>query len=56
MLLILAIILGVLWLLGFAVFHIAGGAIHVLLLLAVVGIIVHLVRAGRSGGERPLVR
>ena len=36
--------------------HVAGAAIHVLLLLAVIGIIVHLVRAGRTGGEHPLVR
>jgi len=56
MLLILAVIVGVAWLLGFAVFHVAGGAIHLLLLLAVVGIIVHFVRASRTGGERPVVR
>jgi hypothetical protein len=56
MLLILAVIVGIAWLLGFAVFHVAGGAIHLLLLLAVVGIIVHLVRGSRTGGARPLAR
>ena len=44
----LAIILAVAWLLGFTLFHAAGFAIHVLLILAVVSVIVHLV-----GGRRP---
>jgi hypothetical protein len=48
MLLVLAIILAVAWILGFTVFHVASGAIHILLLLAVIGIVVHLIR-GRSG-------
>jgi hypothetical protein len=56
MLLLLAVIVGIAWLLGLTVFHVAGGAIHLLLVLAVVGIIVHFVRASRSGGARPLVR
>ncbi|MEO6773870.1 MAG: lmo0937 family membrane protein [Kofleriaceae bacterium] len=48
MLLILAILLGVAWILGFAVFHVASAAIHILLILAVVGVIAHFV----SGGAR----
>ena len=48
MLLILAIILAVAWVLGFAVFHVASAAIHVLLILAIIGIVVHLLR-GRTG-------
>ena len=36
MLLILAAILGIAWLLGFTVFHVASGAIHLLLVLAVI--------------------
>ena len=44
----LAIILAIAWLLGFTLFHVAGFAIHVLLLLAVVSVIAHLV-----GGRRP---
>jgi len=47
MLLLLAIILAVAWILGFTVFHVASGAIHILLLLAVIGVIVHLLR-GRA--------
>lgn len=47
MLLILALILAVAWILGFTVFHVATGAIHILLVLAVIGVIVHLVR-GRA--------
>ena len=54
MLLIVAVIVAIVWLMGFAVFHVAGGAFHLLLLLAVVGVIAHFVRA-RAGGERPLV-
>jgi hypothetical protein len=56
MFLILAVIVGIAWLMGFAVFHVAGGAIHLLLVLAVVGVIIHFMRASRAGGARPLVR
>ena len=38
-----AIILAVAWLLGLTLFHVAGVAIHVLLVLAVVSVILHLV-------------
>lgn len=36
MLLALAIILGLLWLFGFVVFHIAGGLIHLVLVVALI--------------------
>ncbi len=39
---VLAVILVVAWFLGFSVFHVAGGMIHLLLLVAVVSIIVAL--------------
>ena len=39
MLLILAAILGIAWLLGFTVFHVASGAIHLLIVLAVIAAI-----------------
>jgi hypothetical protein len=39
----IAVILFVLWLLGFAVFHVAGGLIHLLLILAVIAIAYQLV-------------
>ena len=47
MLIAIAAILLVLWLLGFLVFHIAGGLIHVVLVIAVIMFVVHLLR-GRS--------
>lgn len=47
MLLTIALVLVVLWVLGFIVFHVAVGAIHLLLFLAAVAIIWHFVR-GRS--------
>jgi uncharacterized protein DUF5670 len=50
MLLLLAIVLGIAWLLGFGVFHVASGAIHLLIVVAVIVVIVHLVQ-----GRRPLL-
>ncbi len=47
MLLTLAGILLVLWLLGFFAFHIAGGLIHILLVIAIIVGLVHLFR-GRA--------
>ena len=47
MFLVLFVILLFAWLMGWAAFHVAGGLIHLLLVIAVVSLIVHLVR-GRS--------
>lgn len=47
MLLVLCIILFLAWILGFAAFHVAGGLIHILLIVAVISLIMHFVR-GRS--------
>ena len=47
MLLTIAIILFILWALGFFAFHVAGSLIHLLLVIAVIVIIVNFVR-GRS--------
>jgi len=44
----IAIILVVLWLLGFFAFHVAGGLIHLLLVIAVVMIILHFVTGRRT--------
>jgi hypothetical protein len=44
---ILFVILLVAWLLGFIVFHVAGGFIHILLIVAVISLIIHFVR-GRT--------
>jgi len=46
MLFALAVVLVVAWLLGVSVFHVAGGVIHLLLLLAVISILWHFI-AGR---------
>jgi uncharacterized protein DUF5670 len=56
MLLAIAIILALAWLFGFVVFHVASGAIHVLLVLAVIGLIIHFVRMAGSRGGTPLTR
>jgi hypothetical protein len=47
-LLILAIILALAWITGFTVFHVAGAAIHILIVVAVISLVLHLVR-GRKG-------
>jgi hypothetical protein len=44
MLLTIAVILFILWALGFFAFHVAGGLIHLLLVVAVIVIIVNFVR------------
>jgi hypothetical protein len=40
-------VLVVLWLLGFTVFHVASGLIHLLLILAVISLVMHFVRGRR---------
>jgi hypothetical protein len=50
MLLLLAVVLGIAWVLGFGVYHVASAAIHVLLVLALVSVILHFVR-GVGGGR-----
>ena len=47
MFLILAAIFLILWLLGIAAFHVAGGLIHLLVLIAVISLVIHFMR-GRS--------
>jgi hypothetical protein len=41
------VVLLVLWLLGFFAFHVAGGLIHIVLVIAVIALVMHLFR-GRS--------
>jgi hypothetical protein len=48
MLLTIALILFVLWALGFFAFHVAGGLIHLLLIIAVIVVVLHLVRGRRA--------
>lgn len=44
----LAVILIVAWLLGFGVFHVAGGLIHILLVIALVVFLVNFISGRRS--------
>jgi hypothetical protein len=41
-------ILLVAWVLGWTVFHVAGGLIHLLLIIAVISLVLHFVRGGRA--------
>lgn len=43
MFLAIAGVLLLMWILGFAAFHVAGGLIHLLLVIAVISMIVHFV-------------
>ena len=43
-----AVVLFILWILGFGVFHVAGGLIHILLVLAVIAIVYNLVTSRRA--------
>lgn len=44
----LFVILLVLWMLGFLAFHVAGGLIHLLLIIALISLVVHLFRGRGS--------
>ena len=48
MFLILFVILLVMWLLGFAAFHVASGLIHLLLIIAVISLVAHLFQGRRA--------
>jgi Family of unknown function (DUF5670) len=48
MLLILFIVLLVAWLLGWGLFHVAGGLVHLLLIVAIIALIVHFMRRRRA--------
>jgi Family of unknown function (DUF5670) len=47
MFLILFIVLLIMWGMGFLAFHVAGGLIHLLLIVALISLVMHLFR-GRS--------
>ncbi|AYJ87878.1 lmo0937 family membrane protein [Sphingomonas paeninsulae] len=44
----IAAVLVVLWLLGFLAFHVAGGLIHLLLVVAVIMLVIHFVSGRRA--------
>jgi hypothetical protein len=48
MLLVIALVLFVLWILGFTAFHVTTGLIHILLVLAVIALVWHLVAGRRA--------
>jgi hypothetical protein len=48
MLLAIALILLVLWLLGFIVVPVGGSLIHILLIIAVIAVVFHFARGGRQ--------
>ncbi len=48
MLFTLAAVLFVLWILGFGVFHVAGGLIHILLVLAVISLLWQVIAGRRA--------
>lgn len=45
---IIALVLLILWAGGFLMFHVAGGLIHILLVLAVISFLVHLFTGART--------
>ncbi len=46
--LILFVILFLAWLFSWAIFHVAGAALHILLIVAVIALIIHFVRPKRT--------
>ena len=48
MFLALFVILLVMWLVGFLAFHVAGGLIHLLLIVAVISLVVHFISGRRA--------
>ncbi|PSK90637.1 lmo0937 family membrane protein [Taibaiella chishuiensis] len=44
---IIAVILVIGWILGFFVFHVGGGIIHVLLVIAIIAVLLRLIRGER---------
>jgi len=44
----LFVVLLVMWLLGFFAFHVAGGLIHILLIIAVITLLLHFFRGSRT--------
>jgi Family of unknown function (DUF5670) len=54
MFLALFVVLVVAWLLGWDAFHVAGGLVHLLLIVAVISLLVHFVRG--LGGRAPALQ
>jgi hypothetical protein len=41
-------VLVIAWLLGYVIFHVAGGLIHLLMVLALIFLVLHLLRGGTA--------
>jgi hypothetical protein len=52
MLLLIAVVCGLAWLLGFGIYHVASAGIHLLLLIALVAGVVHIVRGATRHPHR----
>lgn len=48
MFILLALILGIAWVLGFTVYHVASAGLHILIVLAIASAVLHFVRRGRT--------
>jgi hypothetical protein len=48
MFLLLCGVLVIAWLLGFVIFHVAGGLIHLLMVVALIFLVLHLFRGGQA--------
>jgi hypothetical protein len=48
MLLAIAAVIAIAWLMGFTVFHVASGAIHILIVIALIVAVVHFVQGRRA--------
>jgi len=48
MLLALFVILVIMWMMGFFMFHVAGGLIHLLLIFALISLVLHLFRGSTA--------
>jgi hypothetical protein len=46
--LILFVVLLLAWIFSWAVFHVAGGLLHLLLIVAIISLILHFLRGGRT--------
>jgi hypothetical protein len=51
MLLLLAALLGIVWIFSFAVFHVTASALHLVLLLAVVAVVLYFLSKRTAGGH-----
>ena len=48
MFMMLFVVLVIMWLLGFFAFHVAGGLIHILLIVGLISLIAHFFRGSRA--------